>query len=186
MVVPASARAADSTAPAADTFTETVATHRERGAAHYEAGRFQDAIDEFRKAYEMGAESVFLFEIAQAYRQLSLGERAQFFYQRYLSADPTGPFAAEASRQVEALAPAVPERAETTAPPPPGVDLSASAAPPSTNPDVGRPRQPLWQRWWFWAGFGAVVLTGVGIGALAASGGGTQVPKTDLGHARFF
>jgi hypothetical protein len=45
---------------------------------------------------------------------------------------------------------------------PPGLNLTAP--PPDTEP------RPIYKKWWFWAGVGAVVVIG-GIAAAAAAGG---------------
>ncbi len=62
-----------------------------KGKTHYDLGRFDEAIDEFQKAYELDQNAVYLFNIAQAYRQKGENQRAIFFYKRFLSADPDNP-----------------------------------------------------------------------------------------------
>jgi tetratricopeptide (TPR) repeat protein len=62
--------------------------HYEKGTTHYNLGRFDEAIDEFTKAFELYPEPVFLYNIAQSYRMKENWERARFFYKRYLSLAP--------------------------------------------------------------------------------------------------
>jgi tetratricopeptide (TPR) repeat protein len=62
--------------------------HYEKGTTHYNLGRFDEAIDEFTKAFELYPEPVFLYNIAQSYRMKENWERAKFFYKRYLSLAP--------------------------------------------------------------------------------------------------
>src|SRR4051812_47113433 len=65
--------------------------HYNKGKTHYDLGRFDEAIDEFQKAYELDQNPVYLFNIAQSYRQKGEPSRAIFFYKRFLSADPENP-----------------------------------------------------------------------------------------------
>ena len=51
-------------------------------------GRYEDAIDEFRRAYELRAEPRFLYEIAEIYRRLGATDQARFYYERYLASAP--------------------------------------------------------------------------------------------------
>ena len=54
-------------------------------------GRYEDAIDEFRRAYELRAEPRFLHEIAEIYRRLGATAQARFYYERYLASAPEAP-----------------------------------------------------------------------------------------------
>jgi tetratricopeptide (TPR) repeat protein len=65
---------------------------------------------------------------------------------------------------------------------PAGADLSL-ATPATPAPEA----RPLYAKWWFWAGVGAVVAAGtVTTIYLASSGGGTKVPSTSLGNRPVF
>ena len=63
---------------------KTVEEHYQQGMKAYTLGRFEEAIEEFEKAYELRQEPVFLFNIAQSHRQNNNPQRAIFFYRRYL------------------------------------------------------------------------------------------------------
>lgn len=65
---------------------------------------------------------------------------------------------------------------------PAGADLSlGTQATPATE------ARPIYAKWWFWAGVGAVVAAGtVTTIYLASSGGGTKVPSTSLGNRPVF
>src|SRR5262249_34976816 len=65
-----SARAAD--APAAATAGDEVERHAALGQRHLEHGRYQDAVAEFRRAYELRAEPRLLLGIAESYRLLGI------------------------------------------------------------------------------------------------------------------
>ncbi len=55
------------------------------GQTAYDLGRFDEALDDFTKAYEASPKPGLLFNIAQCHRQMKAYERAAFFYRRYLS-----------------------------------------------------------------------------------------------------
>jgi hypothetical protein len=69
----------------------------------------------------------------------------------------------------------------TAAPPADVAPAADSAATPSvplltaTAPPPAPPRRPVWKRWWFWTGVGAVVAGGV-VAAIVLSGARTVTP----------
>jgi tetratricopeptide (TPR) repeat protein len=161
-----------------------VERHAALGQRLLERGRTQEAIAEFRRAYELRADPRFLYDIAEGYRQLGLRDQARFFYERYLSTAPEAPDREEVEEQLAALGRGAP-------PPPP------AAPPPSPPPSLARDviivpvaaaqdgARPLWRRWWTWTALGAFVAGGV-ITALLARQTDTQVPATALGDKRFY
>jgi len=58
---------------------------------HYELGAFDDAIVEFKRAYELTSAPGLLFNIAQVYRMKKDAEQAVFFYKTYLRLMPDAP-----------------------------------------------------------------------------------------------
>jgi tetratricopeptide (TPR) repeat protein len=62
--------------------------HSEKALKEYKLGRFSEAIAEFQQAYEVDPAPIYLFNIAQAYRQIGNNDRAIFFYRRYLEDAP--------------------------------------------------------------------------------------------------
>jgi tetratricopeptide (TPR) repeat protein len=169
---------------------DSVERHAALGQRHLEHGRYQDAIAEFRRAYELRAEPRLLLGIAEAYRLYGIVERALFFYQRYLAAIPEdAPDRADVEQKMSELEQA---RQRTAAPaaPAPRLDNDVLIVPVAAAPPVAqRPgrRAPLWHRWWFWTALGAVAAAGAITAAAALSRGSqTQVPSTDLGDRRFY
>jgi tetratricopeptide (TPR) repeat protein len=76
----------------------------DRGSSAYDLGDFQEAIEHFKAAYKQTPEPVFLFNIAQCYRQLKDVEHAQYFYRSYLrKAPPDAPNRADAERWIKEL-----------------------------------------------------------------------------------
>jgi tetratricopeptide (TPR) repeat protein len=162
------------------------AAHRARGAEHFAQGEYDAAISEFRKAYELEADPAVLYDIALAYQELGVPDRARFFYRRYLSVAPAATNRAEVEGRLEALdrlLPALPPPAPAASSSPgpgPATDLTA----PSPPPEPARPS--LFRRWWFWTAVGAVA-TGAALTALVLRRGhGDDLPASNLGSAKFF
>ncbi len=140
-------------------------------------GRYEDAVGEFRRAYELRADPRLLFEIAETYRRLGASDQARFYYERYLASAPAATDRAEVAAKIAALtgpraAPRPRPRMVSEA------ALAAAAAPPP------RPAPP-WRRWWFWTAIGIVVGTGATAITLARRSE-TEVPPTALGDQKFF
>jgi hypothetical protein len=72
------------------------AVHNKQAKAYFEAKQFDDAILEFKKSYELDPKPLTLYKIASAYYAKGDYKGAIENYQKYLSADPEGPFAAQA------------------------------------------------------------------------------------------
>ncbi len=157
-----------------------VERHAALGQRLLERGRAQEAIAEFRRAYELRADPRFLYDIADGYRQLGLRDQARFFYERYLAAAPDAPDREEVEAQVAALELAArpPERPT----PAPSLSRDVVILPAPEAPESGR---PLWRRWWAWTAFGALVAAGVAA-ALLTRQNDTPVPATALGDKRFY
>lgn len=162
-------------APAASTGSSNASGHYETGLGLFALGHFENAVSEFRKAYEVEARPDFLLQIGRSYEQLGQVDKALYFFKRYLQTTP--PDAAgrkEAEAFVighEVLAPA-PDRA---------------AAPPTTlsTPALAAAAPTAWNRWWFWPTVGAAALAALGVGLVLAGGTHEKLPASDLGHMRF-
>ena len=139
-------------------------------------GRYEDAVEEFRRAYELRADPRLLYEIAEAYRRLGASKQAHFYYDRYLAMVPDAPDRAEVEAKVAALPPEKPPR-----PRPRMVSEEALAA--ATPPPRPTPRP--WRRLWFWTAVGAVLAAGT-TAILLSRSGATEVPPTALGDQKFF
>lgn len=157
-----------------------VERHAALGQRLLERGRAQEAIAEFRRAYELRADPRFLYDIADGYRQLGLRDQARFFYERYLAAAPDAPDREEVEAQVAALGLTAPPPARAT--PAPSLARDVVILPAPETPESGR---PLWRRWWAWTAFGVLVAAGVAT-ALLTRQNDTPVPATALGDKRFY
>jgi tetratricopeptide (TPR) repeat protein len=63
----------------------------ETASKQYDLRDFANAIDNFKKAYALLPEPLFLFDIAQSYRQLHDCENARSFYKSYIRNAPDAP-----------------------------------------------------------------------------------------------
>jgi tetratricopeptide (TPR) repeat protein len=165
--------------------------HYDRATTAYALGRYGDAAAEFDQAFTLKADPAILYNAAQAYRLAGNKERALQLYRNYLRVyghraehapdvewhigelEKVGPAqrpAAPVERaSLTAVAPAAPPPASvvtaqqlTPSPPAPAASL---VSPPPPASDVDR---PIYQRWWFWAGAGAVVVGAV-VGVVLAT-----------------
>lgn len=168
-------------------------THYDLALALYQAQKFEEAIPEFKTAYELVAKPGLLFNLAQAYRKAGHPREAIEYYDRYLSATPqldgdtrrkVDGYLAEARNTLAALELEMKRRLaedkaaheqEPEAPPPlptPSV-VPAQKTPPTDQLVVApatahaepiSPSRPVYQRWWFWTAIGGAVAAGVIIG----------------------
>ncbi|HET9625263.1 MAG TPA: tetratricopeptide repeat protein [Kofleriaceae bacterium] len=78
------------------------------GENQYNLGNFDKAVEAFKKGFELetveGKKAVYLFNIAQSYRQANDCKNAHFFYKRFLAVadnDSTRPVSAKTRKQVQ-------------------------------------------------------------------------------------
>jgi tetratricopeptide (TPR) repeat protein len=122
----------------------------QKGMKAYTLGHFEDAIEEFEKAYELRQEPIFLYNIAQSHRQNNSPQRAIFFYRRYLEADPEAKNRVEVEKRIKDMESHLNAKPENGAPPPPATPPTApapttAAPPPVAPPFAGQPApQPIY------------------------------------------
>jgi len=183
--------------------TEKARTYYQDGTSAYNLGDFQKAIELYKAAYTVRPESVYLYNIAQAYRLDGNLAQALFFYKSYLRNAPDAVNRAEVERRIAELQAAVEQQMVATEKPPnetknpdarrveiPPPEVVARAAPeptpgpapaPADQPARGR---PIYKRWWFWAGVGAVAVGAVAI--VTMTGGGEPAPDSHFGTHRIY
>jgi len=153
--------------------------HYDRGQKLFALQKFEDALDQFQKAFDAKPIPAFLFNIGQCHRNLGDYDAAIFSFKRFLKLDPE----AENREQVEALideletkkAEGDTERLGLGKRKKPTDDVDDEG--PKETPDGA----PVYKKWWFWTGVAVVgVAGGVGIYYATKSNGGP--PGTDLGH----
>jgi tetratricopeptide (TPR) repeat protein len=171
------AQAADPPAapPVAPPIDAEVQRHAVLGQRLLERGQTQEAIVEFRNAYELRADARFLYEIGDGYRRLGLRDQALFYFAHYLSAAPDAPDREDVEEQIAAL----------RAAPGPSLAHDVVVVPvvaPVVAPEAER---PAWRRWWSWAALGVVIAGGVAT-AIVLGRDQTKVPATALGDKKFY
>jgi tetratricopeptide (TPR) repeat protein len=148
--------------------------HYDRATAAYALGHFADAAAEFEQAFTLKPDPAILYNAAQATRLAGRRERALELYRSYLRvygrraehAPDVEWHIAELEKQMAADAHdggAEPPSAAPAAPPP-APPPAVGAAPATTLTERATPdasARPVYRRWWFWAGAGAVVLGAV-------------------------
>jgi hypothetical protein len=165
---------------------ERAREHFAAGTTHYNLREYQEALDEFKAAYRLYRDPVFLFNIAQCHRFLKQPEEAASFYRAYRRDAPTAVRLAEVERlivdmehELTALRTAAAEQRQAQPPPEPKptprVDLTLTAPPPA------RVEKPVYKKGWFWAVMTisvAAVAAGVTVGVIY---GAPQYPAPSLG-----
>ena len=167
---------ADAAVSAQDRATDVAAAeHVAQGRRLFLLGHYQEAIAEYRRAYELRADPQFLLDIGESYRELGANDQALFYYNRYLAAAPNAPnheIVEDRVSELEAL------RAPASAP----VTIAPAPAPASPKP---RPT-PVWRRWWLWTAVGVALGASITAAALASRPSPASVPASDLGDHKFF
>lgn len=162
VALPAAAQPPDKLDPARE--------HYEKGLAKYNLADFDAAIAEFKASYELSNAPRLLFNIAQAYRLKKDYERALYFYNSYLRAEPNPPNLSDVEQKIDEMQKALDaEKAAAAArpppPPPPAPVVVARPVPPPPPVDRRPSRRTLRI---------AGAVTG-GLGLLLAVGGATSL-----------
>jgi tetratricopeptide (TPR) repeat protein len=163
------------------------------GSKHFDLGEYDQALTDFKEAYRLREDPVFLYNIAQCHRLLKHHEDALRAYKTYLRRAPDSPVRGEVEQRIVALQEVVEKQNRAATMPPdrvlggtrnePATTGPATTTPlattpatatPATSSDAGAsgaltatapPRsKPVYKKWWFWTAIGAVVVVGVGVG----------------------
>jgi tetratricopeptide (TPR) repeat protein len=103
--------------------------------SHYNLNEFQEALQDFKEAYRLFPDPVFLFNVAQCERQLGNPDEAIKFYRSYLRNKPKAPNRQEVARRIDEMQTAI--DAKNAAAEKPSVNL----APPAAGEE---PHAPAW------------------------------------------
>jgi hypothetical protein len=125
---------------------QDIHVHYQQATRAYDLGKYQEAIDEYQKVYEIDGDPVMLYNIAQAYRLNDQPQDAIHFYRRYLQRSPDARNKDDVERKIVAQEKLIDDRrkaAAAVAPPPPKVETPPppKVAPPPPPPVVVQ--QPL-------------------------------------------
>jgi tetratricopeptide (TPR) repeat protein len=177
---------------------EEAKKHAKKGSALFQDERYEDALREFEKAFEIFPAPALLYNMGQCHLFLGAHERAIEAFESFLSQSPDTPYRADVERLIgEAKAElrrVQAAKAPEPPPPPPAVDPDPTPAiepPPPPPPAIAvEPPPPLeeapavYETWWFWTIIGGVAVAAGGAAiAVAATGGETTtvLPMGDLG-----
>jgi len=127
---------------------QEVRQHYEKASRAYDVQKFQEAIEEYQKTYEISGDPAMLFNVAQAYRLNGQPQESIYYYRRYLERSPTASNRAATEQKIAELEKVLSEGKATppvsaapppAAPPPPG---SGTPAPSVTNTTGGAAAAP--------------------------------------------
>ncbi len=152
------------------------------GNEHFAARRYPEAEKAFREAYVLSGRPGFLWNMAQCARLAGDSQRALSLYRRYVRDDPDGSQRAEAQRWIVVIetpkGPIARPEPESASPQPKldrdSAPRSIPILPPSDQDEPGTTSGPIYEKWWFWAGAGAVVTGIVATVAYSSSGSGSS------------
>lgn len=150
---------------------EAQARYRQ-GDEAFRAGRYDQAYQEFEAGFALVPRPLFVLNMAHAQRRRGELRSALALYRRYAAMDPESKLRDEVSGVIAELDAAVKaedavQRPVVAEPPAPtDGDVRVVAAP------IEPPPRPLYRRWWFWGGVGAVVVGAVAAGILLSRGDG--------------
>ena len=162
----ASARVAHADDPA----MRAAKRHYERGQKLFALQKFDDALEQYQKAYDAKPIPDFLFNIGQCHRNLGDYEAAIFSFKRYLKLDPE-----TANREkVEQLIADLEEKQAASDAKRLGLRKERRDRSPPPADD------PVYKKWWFWTGVVVVGGAAGGLGYYVSTRGGP--PDTSLGR----
>jgi outer membrane biosynthesis protein TonB len=130
---------------------QDIHVHYQQATRAYDLGKYQEAIDEYQKVYEIDGDPVMLYNIGQAYRLNDQAQESIHFYRRYLQRSPEARNREDVERKITSLEKLIEERRKAAAavtppppkkepPPPPKVE--APPPPPVVTPVVVAPPPP--------------------------------------------
>ncbi|MEJ7599991.1 MAG: tetratricopeptide repeat protein [Kofleriaceae bacterium] len=142
----------------------------DRGEKLFALGKFEDALEQYQKAYDAEPFPSLLFNIGQCHRNLNDYESAVFSYKKYLKLEPEAPNREQVEGLIEDLERKL-EEGDTDK-----FRLRKKDREPAAS-------APVYKKWWFWTGIAVVGVAG-GIGIYAATSGG-GLPDSELGNIVF-
>ena len=153
--------------------------HYDRGQKLYNLQKFEQALEQYQKAFDAQPLPGFLFNIAQCQRNLGDYDAAIFSFKRYLKLDPE----TEKREQVEELIEELEAKKAEADTERMGLgkrkkDRDAEEEEPVRETSEGA---PVYKKWWFWTGVAVVGAAG-GIGIYYATKSNGGAPSTDLGN----
>jgi tetratricopeptide (TPR) repeat protein len=154
------------------------------GSRHFDLSEFDAALRDFKEAYRLKDDPVFLFNIGQCHRALHQPEDAILAYRSFLRRRPDTPNRADVEQKIVALEQ---EQREKEAQKKRDADAAAAAAAaaaptaPAVEHIVAPPpkKTPVYKKWWLWTAVaGGVVAIGLGVGLGVGLTRGRSTPSS--------
>ena len=126
--------------------TKKAGGHYKQGVAFYDQGLFDEALVEFKAAYELDPKPLMLYHMARANQGGGHADEALALYRQYLDAEASGKAADDARTQVAVIVKqlaAAPRPPPVVEPPPPPPSETGSIDPPPSTPDAPSGLRPL-------------------------------------------
>jgi tetratricopeptide (TPR) repeat protein len=142
----------------------------DRGRRLFDLQKFDEALEQFQKAYDAKPIPDFLFNIGQCQRNLGDYEAAVFSFKKFLKLDPEAPNRAKVEKLIDDLEQKLGESNSE----------KIGIVKKKDKPVTEQPDRPVYKKWWFWTGMAVVAVGAVGIYAATS---GSDAPDTDFGNA---
>ena len=110
---------------------QEIHVHYQQATRAYDLGKYQEAVDEYQKVYEIDGDPVMLYNIAQAYRLNDQPQESIHFYRRYLQRSPEARNKEDVERKITAMEKLIEERRKAAA--------AGRAAAAQDGSEAGRP-----------------------------------------------
>lgn len=146
--------------------------HYDRGQKLFSLHKFDEALDQYQKAFDAEPLPGFLFLIGQCHRNLGDFDAAIFSFKRYLRLDPEADNRVEVETLIDEL-----EDKQAQAK---SEQLRLGGSAPPTRAPAKTESGAFYTRWWFWTGI-VVVGAGAGVGIYATTRPDGP-PSTTLGN----
>src|SRR5215468_8969253 len=106
---------------------EEARQHVAKAKVHYDLGEYKEAADEYTIVYRLRPIPALLFNIAQAYRQAGLYDKARQFYKSYLRESPNAQNKAAIEQNIREMDELIAKEKRAKEGPPVGVKETADA-----------------------------------------------------------
>ena len=148
----------------------------------FEDGRFEDALKNFEKAYDLSKRPQLLYNIGTTADRLRLNAKALDAFKRYLAEVESPSNEREVQGRINALEKAVAEDKRKSE-----LEAAAAATAAQEGQQPSEPQEEKKSNWWVWAlvAGGAAVAIGVVIAIIVASSGGDAQPGSFQGDFDF-
>jgi tetratricopeptide (TPR) repeat protein len=146
----------------------------------FELGKYREALTQYEKAYGLRQNPNWLFNIAQAHRELGQLPEAIAFYERYLFKVPDASDKEAVQAQIAELKKRqakLEEEKKLLQPKQVIVYQQVKADEP--------PPKPWYKRWYVWTAVGVAVAGAVVAGVVSTQAGGSNVPQSVNGNVVF-